>query len=198
MARYSTNVDNSTIHAFAVGKNARATSNTEPQRSRLTRSHPSGSSAAAAVPATPSVRKEVFVCYSSRDRRWLKRLQVHLSPLVRDDLLTVWDDTKLRAGSRRDAEIEAALMRATIAVLMVSADFLASRFIVDVELPRLLSRAVDHGLRVIPVIVGRSLFEATELSQYQAANQPGTPLAEMRESEVEETFVGLARAIMEM
>jgi hypothetical protein len=51
----------------------------------------------------------------------------------------------LRAGDKWKREIEKALQRATAAVLLVSADFLASDFITDNELPPLLKNAEEQG-----------------------------------------------------
>ena len=51
-------------------------------------------------PSTP-----VFVCYSHEDKKWLKRLQVHLKPMVRDGDIDLWDDTRIQPGDRRGAAI---------------------------------------------------------------------------------------------
>jgi hypothetical protein len=71
-------------------------------------------------------RPNVFVSYSHNDAEFLDRLLVHLKPLEKEGLLDLWVDTRLRAGDKWKKEIEKALQRATVAVLLVSADFLAS------------------------------------------------------------------------
>lgn len=73
--------------------------------------------------------------YSHADRDALDRLLVHLKPLQRNGTLDVWADTQINAGDRWEQEIENALSRAAVAVLLVSADFMASDFIIDNELP---------------------------------------------------------------
>ena len=73
----------------------------------------------------------VFVSYSHRDEKWLERLQVHLKPLVRAGDIDLWDDTQIRSGEDWKAKIDQALGSARFAVLLVSADFLASDFIQD-------------------------------------------------------------------
>ena len=52
-------------------------------------------------------------------------------------------------GTDWKVEIEHALDGATIAVLLVSQDFLTSRFIRDFELPPLLDRAESKGLQIL-------------------------------------------------
>lgn len=97
--------------------------------------------------------KSIFVSYNHTDATVLARLLVHLRPLERAGLVDVWNDTRLVAGDDWKQEVDLALASAAAAVLLVSADFLASDFIVDNELPPLLESAEAKGTRIIPVIV---------------------------------------------
>lgn len=143
-------------------------------------------------------RTHVFVSYSHQDAEWLKRLQIHLKPMIRQGTLDLWDDSKIKPGAAWRDEIDAALSRASAAVLLVSADFLASDFVADRELPLLLDRAASGGVRIMPVIVGSCLFQHhAELSKYQAINSPDLPLTKMQRHEAEETLSKLAQAIAE-
>lgn len=56
--------------------------------------------------------------------------------------LEVWFDTAIATGREWRADIEAAIARADVALLLVSSDFLASSFIVEHELPALVARGV--------------------------------------------------------
>src|SRR6218665_3206938 len=87
----------------------------------------------------------IFISYSHKDAEYLERLLVHLKPLERDGLIDTWVDTRLLAGDRWKKEIDAALKKARVAVLLVSADFLASDFIINNELPPLLKAAEEQG-----------------------------------------------------
>jgi TIR domain len=142
--------------------------------------------------------RKVFISYSHVDTRWLKRLLVHLRPLERNGQIDRWDDTRIKAGQKWSQEIEAALTESTIAVLLVSADFLASEFIASEELPALLRAAAQNACRVLPVIIGPCLFsEIKDLQQFQAINSPGRPLAKMRKAEAEECLAGVAKTILD-
>jgi tetratricopeptide (TPR) repeat protein len=78
----------------------------------------------------------------------------------------------------------------------VSADFLGSEFITEVELPSLLLAAETQGLRVVPVIVKPCRFRQTaQLSAFQSLNPPERPVMAMTETEREVLWVRLSEEI---
>jgi hypothetical protein len=125
--------------------------------------------AAAAASRAPNV----FISYSHTDTEFLDRLLVHLKPLEKSNQLELWVDTRLRAGDKWRREIEKALERANVAILLVSADFLASDFITENELPPLLKNAEERGTRVVPLIVKPCRFMRDKnLRVFQSVNDP--------------------------
>jgi hypothetical protein len=144
-----------------------------------------------------TTRTRVFVSYSHKDRKWPVRLQVHMKPLIRQETLDVWDDSQIQPGADWRSEITGALSSARVAILLISADFLASDFIAEEELPHLLRAAEDDGALILPVIVSPSRFSDTALSRFQAVNSPTTPLIAMKRPEREQTFVRLTAAVQE-
>jgi hypothetical protein len=141
-------------------------------------------------------RSQVFISYSHQDRHWLERLQVHLKPLARVHKIEVWDDTLMQPGSKWQQKIEEVLNAALVAVLLVSADFLASDFIAHDELPPLLKAAEEEGAIILPVILSPCWFKKTEsLYQFQAVNPPDKPLINVSKGEQEAVFVQVAEAI---
>ena len=139
---------------------------------------------------------KVFISYSHRDRAALERLQVHLKPLEREGLVERWDDTRIQSGGRWKDEIRDALATARVAVLLVSADFLASDFIAAEELPPLLEAERARGLVILPVILGPCRYNETpSLAQFQAVNNPARPLSKMRKPEREAVWVKLVNDI---
>ncbi|MGA8026550.1 MAG: toll/interleukin-1 receptor domain-containing protein [Bryobacteraceae bacterium] len=69
-------------------------------------------------------RPKVFLSYSHNDRRWADRLLTHLRAIA--DKVDVWSDSQIGAGESWDDEIEKAISSADVAIVLVSADYLAS------------------------------------------------------------------------
>ena len=143
----------------------------------------------------------VFISYSHKDKRWLGELRTHLAPLK--ERLDVWDDSRIAAGQRWRDQIEAALRQAQVAILLVSADFLASRFVTEHELPALLASSERTGLRVLVLHVrasalgedGRLSRDHEALKAFQALNDPRKPLAALDAQPRQAALAGIAAAI---
>jgi hypothetical protein len=97
---------------------------------------------------------KVFISYSHKDEEsWKDKVVTHLRVLEREGLLQVWDDRRIHGGDDWYPEIEKAINESRIAVLLITADFLTSDFILKEEVPRLLAKRESEGMRVIPLIV---------------------------------------------
>lgn len=144
----------------------------------------------------PTPRTTVFVSYCRRNKRWLERLRVHLTPYERRGVLDLWDDSRIETGEQWRAEIDRAIERAAASILLVSADFLASDFVNVHELPKLLRKAERAGARVLPIIVEPcELSVHPALAAFQALNSPQQPLAAMSRAETERVWARAATTI---
>ncbi len=122
----------------------------------------------------------VFISYSHRDERLLKALLVHLKPFERTGSVSAWSDKQIRSGSKWRAEIDAALAKASVGLLLVSPHFLASDFIHDHELGPLLRAMDERGVELLWVQLRASAHGETALKELQAVvSPPAKPLAEM-------------------
>lgn len=140
-----------------------------------------------------SERPKLFISYSHVDTICLDRLLVHLKPLERANTVVCWSDKRLRTGDKWKTELERNLDEAVIAILLVSADFLASDFIVNNELPPLLVKADAKGLRILPVILKPCGFRRDSiLSTFQSANDPTAPLLGLSPMEQEAIYDKIA------
>lgn len=147
------------------------------------------------APIFPLAHRRVFVSYSHKDRKLLGRLQTHLKPLERQGQLELWDDTRIQAGDKWRSEIREAIDSCSVAILLISADFMASDFIQGNELAPLLDGAQRRGVRIFSIIAGYSNFEDTELVQFEAVNNPSRPLWLLSSAERDAVFLKVYRIV---
>ncbi|MCG6859752.1 MAG: toll/interleukin-1 receptor domain-containing protein [Chromatiaceae bacterium] len=105
---------------------------------------------------------KLFISYSHRDNNWLELLQTQFAVLSQQGQVTAWSDEHIRPGDSWSAEIQDAMANADIAVLLVTDNFLASKFIMDVELPTLidfLENREGRLRRIMPLIVEPCLWK---------------------------------------
>lgn len=137
-------------------------------------------------------KEKVFISYSHADSSFLTEIQRHFKPFL--NKIDYWDDTKILPGQKWKEEIENALKSTKVAILLISTDFLGSDFVMNHELPKLLSSAEKEGTVILSVILKPCLFEEFEdLNKFQAMNPPSKPISRMSEDERDEILVNLVR-----
>jgi hypothetical protein len=149
------------------------------------------------MPESPNNRPSVFISYSHKDRLYLERLQTYLQPYVRDGTIGFWDDTRIKPGENWKEKIEQALESAQVAILLVSAPFLASKFITEVELPTLLDAAETRGMLILPVVLTPLLYHRTNLGHFRAANDPKNPMSGLSLHRRDVVWVEVVRRVLD-
>jgi hypothetical protein len=145
-----------------------------------------------------SMRDSIFISYSHNDSKWLELLQVHLKPLERDGLVSFWSDKKLEIGDDWLKSIREAVSNAKIAVLLVSPHFLASDFIAEEELSKILDAAEKDGLQIFWIPVSDSVYTLTPIARYQAAHNPQFPLDTLTSGEVNQILAKIAKKLAQV
>jgi hypothetical protein len=95
----------------------------------------------------------LFCSYAHADEALRAALETHLANLQRQGLIEHWHHRDISAGADRARTIDEHLERADVIVLLVSADFLASGYIFDVELARAMEKHHTGNARVIPILI---------------------------------------------
>jgi hypothetical protein len=118
---------------------------------------------------------KVFVSYSHADEGLKNAVLSHLKPLERLNLIDQWHDRKLLAGDTWADGISSNLEKADIVLLLVSIDFINSKYCYDVELERALERHDEGSCRVVPIILRGCLWQHTPFAKLQALPRDGKP-----------------------
>lgn len=140
----------------------------------------------------------VFLSYSHKDmspENWLERLKMYMAPLRRRGDVEIWDDSTIPAGTTWRSEIAQAIDRSKAAILLVGPGFLASEFITNEELPSLVQSLQREGLKIYPLIIGYSSYTRSDLKDFQAFNDPESPLEALPPAEQNKILNKLSMAV---
>lgn len=103
----------------------------------------------------------IVISYSITDAGWRNHLRSFLAPLEDNRLVTeLWDRGSLQAGASADAEATAAFRRADMALVLLSARYLADKVLIQQELLHLLNERQSRSLILIPIILSPCLWES--------------------------------------
>jgi tetratricopeptide (TPR) repeat protein len=148
-------------------------------------------------------RTYLFVSYSHKDQDWLNQIRDVFAADKRNLRIGYWDDGELTPGDAWHQEVLQAIDHAKVALLLVSPNFLASKFIMEEEVPRIL-KAVDDGLTVLWVPLFGAFYgpdappTVAPLSELQAVTSVTTPLAELSPEPLRETLLDLCHRVQKL
>ena len=144
-------------------------------------------------------RPLIFISYSHSDEKFKDRLAKHLRVLRNEDALDHWDDRQIEFGDDWLPRILEAINSAAAAVLLISADFLTSKFISTEEVPRLLQRRANDGMKIFPVIVGYCPWQRVSwLNGIQCLPKDGRPLADFNVNKRDKILSSIAIEIVDL
>ena len=114
----------------------------------------------------------VFISYSHKNKRLKERLETHLKAVGVD--VDVWSDTRIKAGDDWFGEIRDAMERASLAILVLTTNFLASDFIQNEEMPTLLKRREEEGMIIFPILAKSCAWDEHEWLKKMQIRPSGT------------------------
>jgi predicted alpha/beta hydrolase family esterase len=156
---------------------------------------PSGGNKLMSVPPTKPI--EVFFSFDRKDEKLRDELEKHLSILKRQGVITAWHNRKIGAGKEWQNEIDRHLDTASVILLLISADFIASNYCWDIEVKRAMERHEAKEARVIPVILRRTddWENSTPFHKLKPLPTDGKPVSEWGNRD--KAFCSVAQGIRE-
>lgn len=143
---------------------------------------------------------DIFCSYSHKDQVFLDELRLHLSPLQRQGLISLWNDSDITPGTQWEDEIDKQLRKAQIILLLISPDFMASDYCYSVQLKQAIERHQRKEVRVIPIILRPTHWEVEPLKKLLALPKNAVPITlwENRDAAFLDVVQGISRAINEL
>uniref|UniRef100_UPI0031406BDC tetratricopeptide repeat protein n=1 Tax=uncultured Nitrospira sp. TaxID=157176 RepID=UPI0031406BDC len=139
---------------------------------------------------------KVFISYSHKDKRYRTQLDTHLALLKREGIIEVWHDRKITGGKEWADQIDANLEQASIILLLISSDFLASDYCYDKEMGRALEKHDNGEARIIPIIIRSVDWGTAPFAKLQALPQEGKPIDSWRKKD--EAWTDVAKGIRQV
>lgn len=136
------------------------------------------------------MRDRIFISYSHRDKRYKERLETHLKSYNIDDKIDYWSDSDIAPGDKWEETIKNAINETAIAILLLSADFMASSYIRKKELPLLIKANKEDGIMIISIYLNYC-NPCDEIKQFQYVNSPDRPLATISRQNREQVWARL-------
>lgn len=119
---------------------------------------------------------KLFISYSHQDEGIKEKIEDHLSVLIRNNTLSIWQDRLLEAGSEFDERIKIKLEDADIILLLISSNFFKSDYCYIKEMPRALEKHNKGEAVVIPIIVNSYKWKETKLGKLVALPKDAKPI----------------------
>lgn len=151
------------------------------------------------LPAERAIRPpmaRVFFVYSHHDEMFRDEIDAHLAPLRHEGVIETWHDRKIGAGGHVDRTISGHLEEADIILLLVSSDFMASDYCIDVEMRRAVERQEAGEAVIIPVILRPCDWHRAAFGRLNAVPRDGRPVSAFTDRDA--AFLEVARAVREV
>jgi hypothetical protein len=149
------------------------------------------------APSEPQAGSMVFVSYSHKDESEKDALLSHLRVVQAGaEAIEVWSDDEIGAGEAWEAAIDKAVSRARVAILLVTANFLSSEFILRKEVPALLRRREQDGVRMIPLIARACAWKKVPwLVKMNVRPKNGRPVWDAGKPQADEALAAIAEEV---
>lgn len=131
------------------------------------------------------MRSGIFISYSHLDEKWRQKFETILNIAAHKAVFEVWSDKLIPVGSEWCKEIEEAIVRSRVALLLVSNHFVESPFIQTKEL-KLIELLGRKGVQIFWVPIERLSdfrMRITGLEKLEAASSIDRPLSQMNDEE---------------
>ncbi|MEH1901332.1 MAG: SUMF1/EgtB/PvdO family nonheme iron enzyme [Nostoc sp.] len=136
---------------------------------------------------------KVFCSYSHADEPLKIELAKHLSILEQQGVILTWHDRKIPPGREWDEQINENLNTADIILLLVSSDFISSKYCWGVEVTRAIERHEAGEACVIPIILRKVSWQSTPFAKLQALPKNAQPVKSWNDQD--DAFTNVAEGI---
>lgn len=140
---------------------------------------------------------ELFYSYADVDESLCTELEKHLLLLHREGFITSWGKRQIIAGTDWTKAQDQHLNKASVILLLISVDFVASEYCYGVEMQRAMERHEAGESHIIPILLRPvANWQGTPFGKLQPLPSNGKPITEWRNRD--SAFVDVAKGIRQV
>ncbi len=125
----------------------------------------------------------VFCSYCHEDEKLKNKLLNHLASLKRQNIIEDWNDREIIPGQDWQQEIDGKIRTADLVLLLVSSDFIASKYCFEEELTIALERHESKNCVVLPIILRPCHWHETPFAKIQSLPKDGHPITKWNDED---------------
>ena len=142
----------------------------------------------------------IFFSYSRKDEALMRELESHLEPLRLSRLIESWHDGCITPGEEWEPQIKENLQKAQIILLLISVNFISSKYCNTVELTQAIKRHKSGDALVIPLILKPCMWHPIPvgemtLGELQALPKDALPVTSWKDPD--EAYTNIAEGLYE-
>ncbi|MEO6039802.1 MAG: toll/interleukin-1 receptor domain-containing protein [Saprospiraceae bacterium] len=119
----------------------------------------------------------LYISYNNEDKILKNEFTHHLSSLIRQNKVSVWDDRFVNPGDDWENKIFNYLYSSDIIVLLISHNYIASDFCFSKEMPIAIERSNNDGVFLIPVILNPCDWDSLPIGKIQTLPRNKRPIS---------------------
>jgi hypothetical protein len=135
----------------------------------------------------------VFISYSHKDEKDLKRLESHLKILQRLEMISTWTDRNIDAGDDWRVQIDKNLNNSQIILMLISSNFLASDYCYEKEMKTAIAKHNKSEADAIAIILRDCIWELAPFSKLKVLPQDGKSIQSFEHAD--KAYASIAREI---
>jgi hypothetical protein len=137
----------------------------------------------------------VFISASKLDIEWRDRLKISLSRY--DDQIEWWDDSRIETSSEWSVEIASAIERASVAVVLLSPEYLSSDTAMS-ELEQLAQRTETGRLKLFPLLLRNCEWQKVPVVSKTQVWAMARPIGTLSDSAAKHELVKITESILKI
>jgi TIR domain len=136
---------------------------------------------------------KVFYSYAHEDEGFCEQLEKHLSSLRHQGLIEEWHDRMIFAGTDWEHDIDRHLNSSSLILLLISPDFMQSKYCMGVEVKRAMELHESGEAYVVPIILKPVDWEGAPFAKLQVLPATAKPISTWDNQD--DAFLNVSRGI---